>query len=178
MNFSSGAADAGKIVALDSSGQLSPSMGGGGGGSSVAINGFAVSSPNFIDSASVTFHLTGSNVTATVVSGSTSFSAITTGTNNTAQTFTVGNTSTLTFTGTGIVNAREVGGIDVAGNTPAHAGQLLISQPGNTTALWADPMVQGLFPPATNTATGNSGGPINPVMIGVQTTPEPRCRQR
>ena len=27
---------------------------------------------------------------------------------------------------------------------PTHAGEILISQPGNTTAVWADPLVQGI----------------------------------
>jgi hypothetical protein len=52
---------------------------------------------------------------------------------------------------------------------PTHAGQLLISQPGNTTAIWADPQVQGLY------AAGSTICPapayvaptcIQPVLIG------------
>jgi hypothetical protein len=52
---------------------------------------------------------------------------------------------------------------------PTHPGQLLISQPGNTTALWADPQIQGLY------AAGSTICPapayvaptcIQPVLIG------------
>lgn len=35
--------------------------------------------------------------------------------------------------------------VTVNGNAPTHAGQLLISQPGNTSAVWADPLTQGLY---------------------------------
>jgi hypothetical protein len=73
----------------------------------------------------------------------------------------------LTFSGTGIVNARDINSIDISGNVPTHEGQVLISQPGNTTAVWADPFVQGVYPPGTNVTTGGlAGGPINPVLIG------------
>jgi hypothetical protein len=103
--------------------------------------------------------------------GGSAFSAITSGT-NTGQTLTVGNGTTLVTTGTGVVEATELGTsgspVVVNGNAPAHAGQLLISQPGNITALWADPLVQGLFAPGTDVTTGNSGGPINPVLVGAQ----------
>src|SRR5271157_2563345 len=59
------------------------------------------------------------------------------------------------FTATGIVACGsaaylctdEVGvEVQVDLSHPTHPGQLLISQPGNTTALWADPQVQGLYP--------------------------------
>jgi len=56
-----------------------------------------------------------------------------------------------------------------ASNPPAHAGQLLISQPGNTSAIWADPLVQGLYAPGTNVNTAGGASPpipINPVLIG------------
>jgi hypothetical protein len=43
--------------------------------------------------------------------GSTDFSDLTTGTNNTGQTLTVGNTSALTFTGSGIINASKINGV-------------------------------------------------------------------
>ena len=54
-------------------------------------------------------------------------------------------------------------------DTPTHAGQLLISQPGNETAIWADPQVQGLYaegssisdPPAYSAPTT-----ICPIYIG------------
>jgi hypothetical protein len=124
---SGGAADAGKVVLLNASGQIDPSMGGGGGGSS-----FPVSTPQL------------------VVSG-----------------------GSIVASGTGAIDATELATTGTPVNVslsapPAHAGQLLISQPGNTTAVWADPLVQGLFPPNTNVATGNSGGPVNPVLVGAQ----------
>jgi len=43
----------------------------------------------------------------------------------------------------------------------------LISQPGNTTGLWADPLVQGLYPTGTNVVTAQAGG-LNPVLVGAQ----------
>ena len=59
--------------------------------------------------------------------------------------------------------------VNVSGSAPpTHAGEFLISQPGNATAVWADPLVQGLFSPGTVCATGNAGSPINPVLIGGQ----------
>jgi len=49
----------------------------------------------------------------------------------------------------GIVGASELmtptDPVVVSGNAPTHAGMLLISQPGNKTAVWADPLVQGLL---------------------------------
>ena|SRR5208282_2577038 len=36
--------------------------------------------------------------------------------------------------------------VEVDLSHPTHPGQLLISQPGNTSAVWADPQVQGLYP--------------------------------
>lgn len=99
--------------------------------------------------------------------GSTSFASITSGDNQTAD-MTVSHTAQLVYAGTGIINANNIGGINVAGNVPAHPGQLLISQPGNTSALWLDPSIQGLFAPGSNVLTANSGSPINPVLIGAQ----------
>src|SRR5208282_4362829 len=65
----------------------------------------------------------------------------------------VGQTSGTVFTPTaypapngGLINANEIGTILVDGNVPTHAGQLLISQPGNSSAVWADPLVQGTYP--------------------------------
>jgi hypothetical protein len=65
------------------------------------------------------------------------FSDITTG-DNTGQLLRVANLSILTYYGTGTVNANEIGGINVAGNTPAHAGQVLVSNHGNLSATWQD----------------------------------------
>lgn len=77
-----------------------------------------------------------------------SFDAITTGTNNQADMI-VSDGAVLTYDptpgSTGVVDSNEIGGVNVAGNTPTHPGQLLISQPGNTAAIWADPQVQGLY---------------------------------
>src|SRR5208282_352490 len=36
--------------------------------------------------------------------------------------------------------------IDVGISAPTHPGMMLISQPGNCSAVWADPQVQGLYP--------------------------------
>ena len=90
---------------------------------------------------------------------SANFGKLTTG-DNTKATMTVDSGATLSYVNNGVVNANEIGGIVVNGNTPSHVGQLLISQPGNTTAVWADPLVQGLNAP------GTSGTGINPVVVG------------
>lgn len=82
---------------------------------------------------------------------------------------------------TGTVNASEIGTITVSGSVPAHAGQLLISQPGNTSAVWADPQVQGLYasgssiasPPAYTAPTticpvfvgGSKSGILQPLLL-------------
>ena len=59
--------------------------------------------------------------------------------------------------------------VEVDLSHPTHPGQLLISQPGNTTAIWADPQVQGLY------AAGSTICPapayvaptcIQPILIG------------
>lgn len=96
------------------------------------------------------------------------FSDITTG-DNTGALMRVAGFSTLTYYQTGVVNANEIGGINVAGNVPDHPGQILISQPGNDDAVWADPQIQGLYaagddidsPPAYTPPTT-----IQPVLIG------------
>lgn len=53
----------------------------------------------------------------------------------------------------GIINASEIGTITVKGSVPSHAGQLLISQPGNSSAVWADPQVQGLYAAGSSIAS-------------------------
>jgi hypothetical protein len=175
-------ADAGKLVVLNATGQIDPSMGGGGGGSTVHVNGTAVSSPNFNATTpaapggftNVIWQSDGSgNVSAYyATSGSTvPFGSVTAGTN--AVALVVGSGGTLTVSGSGVIETTELATTGAPVNIsnsapPAHAGQLLISQPGNVTAVWADPLVQGLFTPGTNVNTGNSGGPINPVLIGGQ----------
>src|SRR5271169_4928311 len=70
-------------------------------------------------------------------------------------------------------SSGQIALVNLGGNSPTHAGQLLISQPGNTTALWADPQVQGLY------AAGNSiASPpayvapttTQPVLVGANRT--------
>ena len=170
---SGGAADAFKFVVLDATGHIDASMISGGSG--VSVNGTPVSTPNFNDTTpaalggrtNVVWQFDGSgNVSASYLTtgGATSFAGISSGTNTTAA-MDVGNGASLFYSGTGVVNANEIGTINIDGNTPAHAGQLLISQPGNTTAVWADPLVQGLYPDGTLIST-----PINPVYVGGQST--------
>jgi hypothetical protein len=99
---------------------------------------------------------------------STSFTHIATGDNTTAA-MTVDTGATLSYANNGVVNANEIGSINIAGNAPTHPGEVLISQPGNTTAVWADPQVQGLYavgsfidlPPAYAAPTT-----IQPVLVG------------
>lgn len=109
----------------------------------------------------------------TTSSGGTSFGAITSGANTNAA-MVVGSGSALTPSGSGVIESSSLETTGAAvnvgnSNPPAHAGQLLISQPGNMTAVWADPLVQGLFAPGTNVLTGNAGGVINPVLVGAAT---------
>jgi len=141
VQVSAGAADANKIVLLNPMGQLDPSMGGGGGGSSVSINSTPVASPNFVNNSSIHFNVVGSNVTAVVVGGTAATDLATTGAS-----------------------------VNISSSAPpTHAGQLLISQPGNITAIWADPLMQGLYadgssitsPPAFAIPTT-----IQPVYVG------------
>lgn len=99
-----------------------------------------------------------------------SFSAITTGDNSQAQ-MTVDSGASLSYVNDGVVNANEIGTVVVDGNLPDHAGQILISQPGNEAAVWADPLVQGLYPPGTYLPTANGSSPpspLNPVLVGAQ----------
>lgn len=110
-------------------------------------------------------------VNSTIVNSSTPvsdvpFNKVTTGINTTL--LTVGNGGTLEASGSGIIDATEINGIPITG-TLTHPGMIPISQPGNTDAIWADPLVQGLYPPGTNVTTGGTGStPINPVLIGAQ----------
>jgi hypothetical protein len=73
-------------------------------------------------------------------SGSTAFSSITSGVNTTA-TMTVGSGATLTFSGSGIVNANEIYGVAVS-STPPLAGQVLTATSA-TTASWVTPSSGG-----------------------------------
>src|SRR5208337_1555699 len=65
---SSGAADAGKVLILDATGQIDPSFISGG-GSQLYVNTVPVSNPNFQDSGTVTWSHTGSNIQASAASG-------------------------------------------------------------------------------------------------------------
>src|SRR5271157_4215881 len=60
--------------------------------------------------------------------GSTPFSGILSGT-NTAAVMVVGSGASIAYLGTGVVNANKIGGINVSGNVPSHAGMIPISQP-------------------------------------------------
>ena len=91
---------------------------------------------------------------------STSFDSVTTGT-NTSATMTVGSGAQIVPAGTGIINATKINGIPITGNL-THAGQIPISQPGNTAAVWADPLVQGISP------VGTAVSGINPVLVGAK----------
>jgi hypothetical protein len=89
--------------------------------------------------------------------GGGSFSGITSGTNDSA-TMTVGTGAEIVPSGSGVINATEINGIPILG-TLTHAGQIPISQPGNTEAVWADPLVQGIQ------AEGTSASTVNPVLV-------------
>jgi len=173
-------AQAGNLALLGPNGQFDPSViPGGSGGSTVSVNGVLVTDPNFngtLPSApngftNVIWQSDGAgNVSAYyATSGSVpSFAVITTGDNTSAQ-MTVSGTATLQYSGTGVVNANEIGGINVAGNVPTHVGQLLISQPGNTTAVWADPLMQGLYAAGSSIASPPAfvaPTTIQPILVG------------
>lgn len=79
------------------------------------------------------------------------FSEITSGTNTTA-TMVVGSGASITVAcpGSGVIEATELATDNctpVVTNIshPTHPGMLLISQPGNASAIWMDPQVQGLY---------------------------------
>ncbi len=78
-----------------------------------------------------------STVTGTqwiTVSSTPSFSAVTTGT-NTSATMTVGSGATLTFSGSGVLNANELYGVAIS-NTAPTTGQILTATSA-TTAAWS-----------------------------------------
>jgi hypothetical protein len=61
--------------------------------------------------------------------------------------------------------------VEVDLSHPTHPGQLLISQPGNNTALWADPQVQGLYPAGSTICpapTYVAPTCIQPILIGAE----------
>jgi hypothetical protein len=161
---SSGAADAGAIPMLGPDGQLDSSI--------VPVVGIELSTdgtPNPVQSALNLIGGTNITVAADHSGGVTieasgevasAFSNITTGTNTTA-TMTVGDGASLQATGTGNIDATEINGIPITG-TLTHAGQIPISQPGNDSAVWADPLVQGVSP------VGTVVSGLNPVLVGAQ----------
>lgn len=87
------------------------------------------------------------------------FNAITTGV-NTGQTLTVGNGSTLGPSGTGVVNANEVGGVTVSG-TPS-AGQSLIASSSSAASWQATLQVAGggILKIQGGRASVNNGGSV------------------
>src|SRR5271170_4980669 len=119
VNVSTGSADAGKIILTNPSGQLDASFGGGGGGGTVSVNGFSVSNPNFVDSASLTWTVLGSDISATVAGISTSSS----GTNSTAA-MVVGTGASIAVSGTGSVEATQIQAVAVSAAAPT-TGQVL-----------------------------------------------------
>jgi len=116
--------------------------------STVSVNGVAVTNPNFNNTTpaapggftNVLWQTDGSgNVSAyyaTSGGGSSAFNAITSGTNTTA-TMTLGTGASLTFSGTGVVNANEIYGVAVS-NTAPTTGQVLTATSA-TTAQWQTP---------------------------------------
>jgi hypothetical protein len=94
---------------------------------------------------------------------SSAFNSITSGTNTTAA-MVVGTGATLTPLGTGEIESTDLATTGASVNVsasapPTHAGEILISQPGNTTAVWSDPLVQGIQ------AAGTTGTTVNPVLV-------------
>jgi len=59
--------------------------------------------------------------------------------------------------------------VEVDLSHPTHPGQLLISQPGNTSAIWADPQIQGLYPAGSTICPAPAYVPptcIQPILVG------------
>src|SRR5271166_3891098 len=152
-----------------------------GGGTTVSVNGSPVANPDFNSATpaapggftNIIWQVSGNSVSAYYATSGTTvpFGMVLSGTNTNA--LVVGTGGSLLATGTGTIETTELATtgspVNISSSAPpTHAGQLLISQPGNTTAVWADPLVQGLFAPGTNVSTGNSGGLINPVLLGAQ----------
>jgi hypothetical protein len=99
-----------------------------------------------------------SSAAITSASSGTSFDEITSGT-SVNQNLVVGGGTKLMPSGNGLINATEINGIPITGKL-THAGQIPISQPGNASAVWADPLVQGLI------AVGQPASGENPVLVG------------
>jgi hypothetical protein len=138
-------------------------------GSNVFVNGNPVSDPNFNDFTptaplgftNVKWQFDGAgNVSAYYATSgvAVSFGQITSGTNNSATMIVdTGASITVACPGSGVIEATELATDNctpVVTNIshPTHEGMLLISQPGNASAVWADPLVQGLYPDGSNIA--------------------------
>lgn len=115
-----------------------------GSGASLATSGSGVINASKIDGIAVSgTPSAGQVLTATSSSAadwetpaSNAFSSLTGGTNNSGQTFTVGSTSQITYSGSGIINASKIVGVAV-GNTPS-VGQVLTAT-SSSGATWQTP---------------------------------------
>jgi hypothetical protein len=87
-----------------------------------------------------------------------SFAAVTTGENNAAD-MVVGDGASLTFDG-GTIDASTINEINLHGPI-THAGMIPVSQ-ADGSAIFVDPMEQGVSPEGTNIVTA----PVNPILIG------------
>lgn len=152
----------------------------------VKVNGTIVNNPDFNDTTPAAplgytnviwqFDASGNISAAYATSGVVvSFGQITSGTNTTAA-MVVGSGASLTVAcpGSGVIEATELATDNctpVVTNIshPTHPGQLLISQPGNASAAWADPQVQGLYPAGSTICPAPAYVPpvcIQPVLGG------------
>lgn len=154
-------------------------------GSTVRVNGTPITNPNFNDTLPAApvgssnvkwqFDLITGDVSAYYTTSGTTvhFDQILSGTNITA-TMVVGTGASLTPQGAGVIGATELATntatpVVTNGSAPTHAGQLLISQPGNASAIWADPQVQGLYPVGSDVTAPPPYAPpttIEPVLVG------------
>ena len=178
-------AQANGYVVLGPDGKIDPSLLPAS-GSTVRVNGTPITNPNFNDTTPVApagmtnviwqFDAFGNVSAAYATTGTTTaFGSITSGTNTTAAMI-IGSGASLTVAcpGTGVVEATELATDNctpVVTNIshPTHAGQLLISQPGNASAAWADPQVQGLYPVGSDVTAPPPYAPpttIEPVLVG------------
>lgn len=175
ISSSGGVADAGKLVVTGADGKIDASMAGA--GVSVEVNGTPTpvqSTANFISGTNITITADGAGGITISASGSvaTSFNNISSGTNTTGA-MVVGTGASITTSGTGVIAATKLGTINVTSNIPSHEGQILISQPGNTSAVWADPLMQGLYPAGSDISSPPSfASPttIQPVLVGGEGT--------
>ena len=161
------------VVMTGAGGKIDPCLLPASSGPLIEVNGTPVTDQsvlNFVPQTgiAITFGPTGEIYIMNTGASSTSFTDITSGV-NTQATMVVGTGASLSYTGGGVVDANEIGTINVDGNLPTHAGMVLISQPGNTAAIWADPQVQGLYPAGSSAASPPVYAPpttIQPVLVG------------